>query len=81
MVALQVMANDTAVTLGGSGGILEMNVYKPLMIFNMMNSIRTLAGAMTSFKANLLDGLNADYDRIRDLLNRSLMLVTASIQQ
>ncbi len=77
MVAMQVMANDQAVTLGGSGGILEMNAYKPLIIFNIMNSIRTLAGAMRSFRKNLLDGLTADQDRIRDLLNRSLMLVTA----
>jgi len=77
MVALQVMANDTAVTLGGSGGILEMNVYKPLMIFNVMNSIRTLSGAMESFTVNLLNGLSADTGRIKDLLNRSLMLVTA----
>ena len=77
MVAIQVMANDQAVTLGGAGGILEMNVYKPLMIFNVMNSIRTMADAMNSFRANLLDGLTANRERIADLLGRSLMLVTA----
>ena len=77
MVALQVMANDQAVTLGGSAGTLEMNAYKPLMIHNVMQSIRNLGGAMAAFKANLLDGLEPNRDRIRDLLGRSLMLVTA----
>ena len=77
MVALQVMANDQAVTLGGSGGNLEMNAYKPLMIHNIMQSIRTMSDAMNSFREHLLDGLNADTGRIRELLNRSLMLVTA----
>lgn len=77
MVALQVMANDQAVTLGGSAGALEMNAYKPLMVHNVMQSIRNLGGAMTAFKANLLDGLEPNRDRIRDLLGRSLMLVTA----
>lgn len=77
MVALQVMANDTAVTLGGSAGFLEMNAFKPLIIFNVMNSIRNLTGAMDSFRRNLLDGLAANESRIADLLSRSLMLVTA----
>ncbi|QJB56059.1 class II fumarate hydratase [Pseudodesulfovibrio sp. zrk46] len=77
MVALQVMAADQAVTLGGSGGMLEMNVYKPLMIHNLLQSIRNLSGAMRAFKVNLLDGLTANHDRIADLLSRSLMLVTA----
>ncbi|CCH49518.1 class II fumarate hydratase [Pseudodesulfovibrio piezophilus] len=77
MVAIQVMANDYAITLGGSGGILEMNVYKPLMIHNIMQSIRTMAGAMLSFKSHLLDGLTANTDRIKELVGRSLMLVTA----
>jgi len=77
MVALQVMANDQAVTLGGSAGALEMNAYKPLMIHNVMASIRNLSGAMRAFKANLLDGLQPNHERIKDLLGRSLMLVTA----
>ncbi|QGY39577.1 class II fumarate hydratase [Pseudodesulfovibrio cashew] len=77
MVALQAMGNDLAATLGGAGGILEMNVYKPLMIFNVMQSIRNLSGAMVAFKANLLDGLKPDRERIANLLGRSLMLVTA----
>ena len=77
MVAMQAMANDLAVTLGGSGGMLEMNVYKPLMIFNVMNSIRTLADAMDSFRTHLMDGLRADRERIRAHTDRSLMLVTA----
>lgn len=77
MVALQVMANDQAVTLGGSAGALEMNAYKPLMIFNVMNSIRTLSSAMRSFQDHLLDGLTANTEQIAKHLQNSLMLVTA----
>lgn len=77
MVCLQAVANDTAVSLGGTSGILEMNVYKPLIIFNLMHSIRTLADAMDSFRLHCLDGLRADEDRIRAHMERSLMLVTA----
>lgn len=77
MVALQVMASDQAVTLGGASGTLEMNAYKPLMIHNIMQSIRNLSGGMEAFKTNLLDGLQPNRERIADLLGRSLMLVTA----
>jgi len=77
MVALQAMSNDHAVTLGGTNGILEMNVYKPLMIFNVMNSIRTMTDGMNSFRINLMDGLTPDRERIRKHVDRSLMLVTA----
>ncbi len=77
MVALQAMANDQAVTLGGSAGALEMNAYKPLIIHNVLNSTRTLADATTSFKTNLLDGLTANTEQIKKHLNNSLMLVTA----
>jgi fumarate hydratase class II len=54
-----------------------MNAYIPVMIFNVLKSLRLLADAMTSFRLHLLDGLRADHDRIRGHVNRSLMLVTA----
>ena len=77
MVAMQVMANDMAVSLGGAGGMLEMNVYKPLIIFNVMNSIRTMTDSMQSFCANLIDGMEPNRERIKGHLENSLMLVTA----
>lgn len=77
MVALQAMANDQAVTLGGSAGHLEMNAYKPLIIFNVLNSTRTMADAMNGFRVNLLDGLTANTEQIKTHLSNSLMLVTA----
>jgi len=77
MVAAQVMANDVAVGLGGAGGILEMNVFKPLMIFNVMKSIRILSDSMTNFRRFLVEGLEPNRGRISELVGRSLMLVTA----
>ncbi|MUM77665.1 class II fumarate hydratase [Pseudodesulfovibrio sp. F-1] len=77
MACLQVMANDTAVTLGGAAGSLEMNACKPLIVHNVMSSIRLLADAMESFCAHLLDSLAPDRERIAAHLERSLMLVTA----
>jgi fumarate hydratase class II len=77
MVAMQAMANDAAVTMGGMAGTLEMNASKPLMIYNVMNSIRLLADGMDSFRTHLLDGLEADLTRIESHVRHSLMLVTA----
>ncbi|KHK00726.1 class II fumarate hydratase [Desulfovibrio sp. TomC] len=77
MVSAQVMANDLAVSLGGAGGMLEMNVYKPLMIHNVMQSIRLLADAMNNFRRFAIAGLEPNRRRIADLVGRSLMLVTA----
>ncbi|EHJ47186.1 Fumarate hydratase [Solidesulfovibrio carbinoliphilus subsp. oakridgensis] len=77
MVAGQVMANDVAVGFGGAGGILEMNVYKPLILANVMQSIRLLADGMDNFRRFLLAGLEPNRRRIKELLGRSLMLVTA----
>ncbi|MFP5259506.1 MAG: class II fumarate hydratase, partial [Acidobacteriota bacterium] len=77
MVAGQVMANDLAVSLGGAGGMLEMNVYKPLMLHNVLQSIRLLADAMNNFRRFALVGLEPDRRRIAELVGRSLMLVTA----
>ena len=77
MAALQVMANDTAVTMGGAGGLLEMNVYKPLMIHNTLQSIRILSGCMANFRKYLVEGMEPDKRRIASHMHRSLMLVTA----
>lgn len=77
MVAAQVMANDVAVGLGGAGGFLEMNVYKPLIIFNLMNSIVLLADGCTNFRKFMIEGAKPNLKAIKTQLERSLMLVTA----
>ncbi len=77
MVAAQAMANDVAVGFGGAGGYLEMNVYKPLMISNVMHSITILSGGCTNFRRFLVEGTNANLAKMREYVDRSLMLVTA----
>ncbi|KTD33795.1 fumarate hydratase [Legionella nautarum] len=77
MAAVQVMANDVAVTFGGAGGYLEMNVYKPLMIFNISKSIRILADSMKNFREFLVEGMRLNEKKIAHYVERSLMLVTA----
>lgn len=77
MVSLQVMANDFAVSLGGASGYLEMNVYKPLMIFNIMNSINIMSDSLHNFKTYAIDGLKANIEKISEYVDNSLMLVTA----
>jgi fumarate hydratase class II len=77
MVAVQVMGNDVAVAFGGAGGYLEMNVYKPLMIFNIANSIRLLSDACRSFREHLVEGMEPNRKQIATHVARSLMLVTA----
>jgi fumarate hydratase class II len=77
MVAAQVMGNHVAVTVGGLQGHLELNVFKPLMAANVLRSIDLLATGMESFTERALDGLEPDRRRIEELMNRSLMLVTA----
>jgi fumarate hydratase class II len=77
MIAAQVIANDVAVGLGGASGYLEMNVYKPLMIFNVMKSIRIMADGCTNFRRYLVEGTEPDRRRIEAFVERSLMLVTA----
>jgi fumarate hydratase, class II len=77
MVAVQVMANDVAVGFGGAGGYLEMNVYKPLMIHNLMHSITLLADGCTNFRRYLIEGTEPNRKKIKDYVDRSLMLVTA----
>ncbi|AEG19388.1 class II fumarate hydratase [Methanobacterium paludis] len=77
MIAVQVMANDVAVTMGGGGGYLEMNVYKPLMIRNILQSIRILADGCRNFRSFLVKGLEPNKKQINIFLEQSLMLVTA----
>ncbi len=77
MVAAQVMGNHVAVTVGGLQGHLELNVFKPLIGANVIRSIRLLTTGMESFTTRCLEGLEPDEDRIAELVDRSLMLVTA----
>jgi fumarate hydratase, class II len=77
MIAVQVMANDVAVGFGGAGGYLEMNVYKPLMIFNISHSITILTDGCTNFRKFLVEGAQPNLKQIKEYVDRSLMLVTA----
>ena len=77
MVCAQVMGNHVAVTVAGSNGHFELNVFKPVIIFNVLQSIRLLADACNSFTDNCVIGIEANTDRINKLLHESLMLVTA----
>jgi fumarate hydratase class II len=77
MVCCQVFGNHTAITIGGSQGHFELNVYKPLLAYCMIHSIQLLGDASRSFTENCVKGIRADEKRIRDLMQRSLMLVTA----
>jgi fumarate hydratase, class II len=77
MIAVQVMANDVAVGFGGAGGYLEMNVYKPLMIFNIAHSITILSDGCTNFCKFLVEGTQPNLKKIKEYVDRSLMLVTA----
>jgi fumarate hydratase class II len=77
MVAAQVIGNNAAVTVGGLQGHLELNVFKPLIGANVLRSIHLLAVGMESFAERTVEGMTVNRDRITDLLDRSLMLVTA----
>jgi fumarate hydratase class II len=77
MVCAQVMANDVAVTLGAANGHLELNTYKPLIAFNVLQSADLLADAAESFRINCIEGLNPDLKQIERNLNNSLMLITS----
>jgi fumarate hydratase, class II len=77
MIAVQVMANDVAVGFGGAGGYLEMNVYKPLLIFNITHSITILTDGCTNFHKFLVEGTKPNLKKIKEYVDRSLMLVTA----
>jgi fumarate hydratase, class II len=77
MVCCQVFGNETTITVAGSQGHFELNVYKPVLAYCMMNSIRLLSDVARSFTEHCVIGIRADEKRIRDLMQRSLMLVTA----
>ncbi|MEL6112046.1 MAG: class II fumarate hydratase [Pseudomonadota bacterium] len=77
MVAAQVIGNQTTVSFAGSQGHLELNVFKPVIALNVLQSIRLLSDAAVSFTEKCVVGITANEDRISDLMNRSLMLVTA----
>jgi fumarate hydratase class II len=77
MVCCQVFGNHTAITVAGSQGHFELNVYKPVLAYCMMLSIQLLADVVRSFTVHCVEGIRADEKRIRELMERSLMLVTA----
>ena len=77
MLAAQVMANDVAVGFGGASGYLEMNVYKPLIIFNVTHSITLMTDGCTNFRKFLVEGTEPNLKKIAEYVERSLMLVTA----
>jgi len=77
MVACQVMGNHTAVTVGGSNGHFELNVFRPMIIRNVLHSMNLIGDACVSFTKNCVVGITPNHARIDELLNNSLMLVTA----
>ncbi|MCH7959503.1 MAG: class II fumarate hydratase [Candidatus Hydrogenedentes bacterium] len=77
MVAAQVIGNDTAVNVGGATGHFELNVFKPVIIYNVLQSIRLIADSVRSFDKHCAAGIEPNRERIEELLHRSLMLVTA----
>jgi fumarate hydratase class II len=77
MVCAQVMGNHTTITIAGSNGHFELNVFKPVMIYNLLQSIRLLADGARSFSGNCVRGIEPNHARIEQLLHESLMLVTA----
>jgi fumarate hydratase class II len=76
MVCAQVFGNDVAVTVGGASGNFELNVYKPVIISNVLRSVRLLADACASFEEHCARGIEPNLERIRENVERSLMLVT-----
>jgi len=77
MVCAQVMGNDVTITISGSNGHFELNVFKPVIVYNFLESARLLGDAAISFKRNCVDGLEPDREKIETYLQQSLMLVTA----
>lgn len=76
MVCAQVMGNNTTVSIAGSNGHFELNVFKPVLIKNLLQSIRLLADASNSFTKNCVVGIKANEKKINSIMNESLMLVT-----
>ena len=79
MLCCQVMGNDVAISIGGAAGNFELNVFKPLIAHNFLQSLRLLADGMQSFDHHCVQGISANRERISDLMARSLMLVTALV--
>jgi fumarate hydratase, class II len=77
MLCCQVFGNDVAINFGGASGNFELNVFKPLIAHNFLQSVRLLTDGMTSFEKHCIHGIAANRDRITELMGRSLMLVTA----
>ena len=77
MVCAQVLGNDVAISIGGASGNFELNVFKPLIVHNVLQSVRLLADAAESFEEHCARGIEPNRPRIREQLERSLMLVTA----
>jgi fumarate hydratase class II len=77
MVCVQVMGNDVTVGMAGSQGNFELNVFKPVMIHNLLESTRLLADGCESFREKCVEGLELDAERVDSLMHQSLMLVTA----
>ena len=77
MVCAQIMGSDVSVGIGGSMGHLELNAFKPLIVYNLITSIHLLADGLSSFRENCLSGLEPDRERIQNLMENSLMLVTS----
>jgi fumarate hydratase class II len=77
MVCAQVFGNHVTITFSGASGHFELNVFKPVLIFNLLQSVRLLADAAASFTEHCVAGIEANRPRIAELMSRSLMLVTA----
>ena len=77
MLCLQVMGNHSTISMAGSQGHFELNVFKPVIAYNILQSIRLLEDGCLSFKNNCIDGVRPNKTKIKELLNSSLMLVTA----
>lgn len=77
MISCQIMGNHTAITVGGSNGHFELNVFRPMIILNILNSINLISDGINSFIDQCLDGIEPNHERIQELLEKSLMLVTA----
>lgn len=79
MLCCQVMANDVAISIGGASGNFELNVFKPLIVHNFLQSVRLLADGMTSFETHCVRGISPNQNRLAELMEQSLMLVTALV--
>ncbi|MCP4455944.1 MAG: class II fumarate hydratase, partial [Planctomycetes bacterium] len=77
MICVQVLGNDAAIGFAGASGNFELNVYKPVMIYNLLQSIRLLTAGCHSFNTNCVSGITPNHPQIESHLNQSLMLVTA----